>query len=641
MSSAARLLIAEAPDAHLRQARSELRFITCGSVDDGKSTLIGRLLYEANGLFQDQISTLERDSRRFGTTGDEVDFALLLDGLEAEREQGITIDVAYRFFSTPKRAFIVADTPGHKQYTRNMATGASNADFAVLLVDARRGLLEQTRRHAAIVSMLGIRHVALAINKIDLVKFSAEVFEEIAAAFRTFAEPLGFSSITPIPLSARFGDNIAALSPRTPWYAGPTLLALIETIEVERDRSDRPFRLPVQWVNRPSQNFRGFAGTIASGEIRVGDAVVAATSGHASRVARIVSFDGDLQRAAAGSAVTLTLEDELDIARGDVLAVPRARPIVSRRFAADIVWMDEEPGVERSAYLLKAGSATVPAVISKIASRLSVETLESEAADSLPLNGIGRIYVETTSPIAVDPYDDNRATGSFILIDRTTHRTVAAGMIRESLGAAQDIYTHAQDITPERRAFIKTQTPLVVWLTGLSGSGKSTIANLVERRLVAQGFHTMLLDGDSLRLGLNSDLGFDAISRTENVRRAGEVARLLHDAGLIVIAALVSPFRADRARVASLLPEGRFFEVFVDAPLDVCRERDPKGLYAKAEAGRIAHFTGRDQAYEPPTAPALTLRTDLESAEIAAERVVRLVLAQARRTLADIDGAQL
>ena len=637
---ATELLQAE-PNGLPRHERGELRFITCGSVDDGKSTLIGRLLYEANSLFQDQIATLERDSRRFGTTGGEIDFALLLDGLEAEREQGITIDVAYRFFSTGRRAFIVADTPGHKQYTRNMATGASNADFAVLLVDARRGLLEQTRRHAAIVSLLGIRHVALAINKIDLVAFSERVFEEIVSAFKAFAAPLEFASITPIPLSARFGDNVAAPSTRTPWYAGPTLLELLETIDVERDRSGQPFRLPVQWVNRPSQNFRGFAGTIASGGIRVGATVIAAASGQSSRVARIVTFDGDLERAVAGQAVTLTLEDELDIARGDVLAAPKARPIVSRKVAADIVWMDEEPGVERSAYLLKSGTASVPAVISRIESALAVETLESEAADSLPLNGIGRIHVETTSPIAVDSYDDNRTTGSFILIDRTTHRTVAAGMIRESLGASQDIHAHAQDITPERRAFIKTQTPLVVWLTGLSGSGKSTIANLVERRLVAQGFHTMLLDGDNLRQGLNSDLGFDALSRTENVRRVGEVARLLFDAGLIVVAALVSPFRADRARVAALLPEGRFLEVFVDAPLEVCRERDPKGLYAKAEAGRIKHFTGRDQAYEAPAVPALVLDTARESAEIAAERVVRLVTAHARGNPAGGEGAEL
>ncbi|ALK09822.1 sulfate adenylyltransferase subunit CysN [Blastochloris viridis] len=640
-TAAARAVIADAPAPLPHHKRSELRFITCGSVDDGKSTLIGRLLFEANGLFQDQIATLERDSRRFGTTGGEIDFALLLDGLEAEREQGITIDVAYRFFSTARRAFIVADTPGHKQYTRNMATGASNADFAVLLVDARRGLLEQTRRHAAIVSLLGIRHVALAINKIDLVGFSQEVFDEITVAFKLFAAPLGFALITAIPLSARFGDNVAAPSTRTPWYAGPTLLDLLESVDVEPDRGSQPFRLPVQWVNRPSQNFRGFAGTIASGEVNVGDVVIGAASGHSSRVARIVTFDGDLRRAVAGQAVTLTLEDELDIARGDVLAAPRARPTVSRFLAADVVWMDEEPGVERAAYLLKAGTATVPAVISRIASRLAVETLEREEADSLPLNGIGRIHVETTIPIAIDPYDDNRTTGSFILIDRTTHRTVAAGLIRESLGVAQEIHAHGQDVTPATRAFVKTQTPLVVWLTGLSGSGKSTIANLVERRLVAQGFHTMLLDGDNLRQGLNSDLGFDALSRTENVRRVGEVARLLHDAGLIVVAALVSPFRADRARVAALLPEGRFLEVFVDAPLEVCRERDPKGLYAKAEAGRIKHFTGRDQTYEAPVAPALVLRTDIESAQIAAEQVVRLVIAHARGAVPGGDGAQL
>jgi bifunctional enzyme CysN/CysC len=620
-----------ANDALAFERRGELRFLTCGSVDDGKSTLIGRLIADTSGLYEDQVAALREESRRFGTVGDgggnEIDLALLLDGLEAEREQGITIDVAYRFFATPRRAFVVADTPGHRQYTRNMATGASNAELAILLVDARKGLVEQTRRHAAIVSLLGIRHVVLAVNKIDLVGFDEARFREIEAAFAAFAAPLGFRSVVAIPLSARRGDNVAAPSARTPWYPGPALLAHLETVETGLEEAGTPLRFPVQWVNRPDGDFRGFAGTVASGRIAVGDRVVVAGSGRASTVARIVSFDGDLPAAAAGRSVTLTLADEIDVRRGDVLAEPRRRPTVSRRFAADLVWMDEAPAHAGRDFLLKIGTATVPATVSRIVHSLDIDSLDRAPAGRLELNAIGRVEIETAEPVAFDPYADNRQTGAFILIDRASLRTAAAGMIVGGLDAARDVHRHAETLTPAARAGLKGQVPRVVWLTGLPGAGKSTIANLVESRLAALGRHTMLLDGDNLRQGLNADLGFDPAARAENVRRVAEVARLMADAGLIVIVALVSPFRADRARAAALLPAGSFLEVFVDAPPEVCRRRDPKGLYARAERGEVANVTGRDQPYEPPEAPALVLRTAELSSDAAAERVVDLVLA--------------
>jgi bifunctional enzyme CysN/CysC len=606
--------------------RGELRFLTCGSVDDGKSTLIGRLINDATGLFEDQIKSLRDDSRRFGTTDDDIDFALLLDGLEAEREQGITIDVAYRFFSTPKRAFVVADTPGHQQYTRNMATGASNAELAILLVDARNGLVEQTRRHAAIVSLLGIRHVVLAVNKIDLVDFSMSHFQSIEAAFASFAEPLGFAAVVAIPLSARFGDNVATRSERTPWYSGPSLLQHLETVETGYEGVDAPLRFPVQWVNRPDGEFRGFAGTIASGRIAVGESIVVARSGQASEVARIVTFDGDLPAAAAGRSVTLTLKDEIDVARGDVLVQPKDRPAMSRRIGADLIWMDETPASVGQHFLLKIGTATVPATLTHVADTVVVETLHRQPASSLALNAIGRVHVETARPIAFDPYTANRHTGGFILIDRTTFRTVAAGMAAESLDRATNVHHHHEVVAPPVREAVKGQKSLVVWFTGLPASGKSTIANLVEAKLVAVGRHTMLLDGDNLRQGLNADLGFDVAARTENVRRVGEVAKLMTDAGLITIVALVSPFRADRERAAMLLPEGRFLEVFVDTPPEVCRQRDTKGLYAKASKGRVSNLTGRDQAYEPPSAPALVVRTTESTPNEAADQVVRLVL---------------
>lgn len=608
------------------QTRSELRFLTCGSVDDGKSTLIGRLINDATGLFDDQIKALKEDSRRFGTTGDDIDFALLLDGLEAEREQGITIDVAYRFFATARRAFIVADTPGHQQYTRNMATGASNAELAVLLVDARKGLVEQTRRHAAIVSLLGIRDVVLAVNKIDLVEFSETCFRQIEQAFQAFAAPLGFRSLVAIPLSARLGDNVAKRSTSTAWYVGPVLLDHLETVETAGGEQQAPFRFPVQWVNRPDSEFRGFSGMIAAGQVTKGDSVVVASSGRTSRIARIVSFDGDLPFASVGRSVTLTLADEIDVTRGDLLAEPRRRPSLSRRFAADLVWMDEAAALQDTRYLLKIATAMVPATITQVVDRLQVDSLEREPATELPLNGIGRVNLETAHAIAWDAYQESRQTGCFILIDRSTCRTVAAGMIVHGLDTATDVHRQAEDITPTVRAAAKGQKPAVVWLTGLPSSGKSTIANIVERRLVALGRQTMLLDGDNLRQGLNADLGFDAAARSENVRRVGEVAKLMVDAGLIVLVALVSPFRADRDRAAALVEKGQFIEVFVDAPPEICQQRDPKGLYAKAASGKVANMTGQAQRYEPPLDADLELRTDEITADEAADRIIALLM---------------
>lgn len=620
-----------ANDALPLNTRSELRLLACGSVDDGKSTLIGRLVNDTTGLFEDQIKSLQADSRRFGTLDDDaagIDYALLLDGLEAEREQGITIDVAYRFFSTARRAFVVADTPGHRQYTRNMATGASNAELAVLLVDARKGLLEQTRRHAAIVSLLGIRHVVLAVNKIDLIDFSEDRFREIAAAFDTFATRLDFRSVVAIPLSARLGDNVVGRSDRMPWYTGPTLLAHLESVETDPEAAAAPLRFPVQWVNRPDADFRGFSGTVASGRIAVGDTVVVAGSGRTTEVARIVSYDGDLATAPAGRSVTLMLKDEIDAGRGDLLSDPRNRPVVTRRLAADLVWMDETPALPGRRFLLKIGTATVPATLSRVVDTLDIDSLQRAPSTELALNTISRVEIETAAPVAFDPYAENRGTGAFILIDRATLGTAAAGMAVESVGPARDVHRHAETVAPALRAELTAQQPLVIWLTGLPGSGKSTIANLVERELAMLGKQTMLLDGDNLRQGLNADLGFDPSARAESVRRVGEVAKLMADAGLIVIVALVSPFRADRTRAAALLPEGRFLEIHVDAPVATCRQRDPKGLYARADQGKVADLTGRDQPYEPPEEPALVLRTAEETAEDSAERVVELVLAR-------------
>ncbi|HVP83433.1 MAG TPA: sulfate adenylyltransferase subunit CysN [Rhizomicrobium sp.] len=605
-----------------QEKKSLLRFLTCGSVDDGKSTLIGRLLYDSKLLFDDHLAALKKDSKKHGTTGDDIDFALLVDGLEAEREQGITIDVAYRFFATDKRKFIVADTPGHEQYTRNMATGASNSELAVILIDARKGVLIQTRRHAYIASLLGIRHVVLAVNKIDLVDFSQKIFDEIVAEFTQFAGPLGFQTQVAIPMSARFGDNVSEKSAKTPWYGGPTLIQHLETVDVETALAEKPFRLPVQWVNRPNLDFRGFSGTIVSGRVKPGDTIVVANSGRTSTVRRIVTMDGDLDEAVAGEAVTLTLADEVDISRGDLLASPGARPQVSDQFAAHMLWMAEDEMLPGRQYLLKIGTRTAPVTITALKHKVDVNTLDSLAAKTLQLNEVGYANLSSSQPLAFDPYVENRDTGGFILIDRFTNGTVAAGMMDFGLRRATNVHWQALDIDKFVRGEQKGQKPAVLWFTGLSGSGKSTIANIVERTLFAQGRHTYLLDGDNVRHGLNRDLGFTDADRVENIRRVAETAKLFVDAGLIVLVSFISPFRSERRMARGLVGEGEFIEVFVDTPIDVCMTRDPKGLYEKARAGTIKNFTGIDSPYEPPEHAELTLKTVGEDAETLAARTV-------------------
>jgi bifunctional enzyme CysN/CysC len=599
-----------------------LRLLTCGSVDDGKSTLIGRLLYEQQLIFDDHLSALKRDSKKHGTTGEDIDFALLVDGLEAEREQGITIDVAYRYFATPARSFVVADTPGHEQYTRNMATGASNAELAVILVDARKGLLTQTFRHSYIVSLLGIRHVVLAINKIDLVDFDEKTFRTIVANFLEFAKPLGFRSIEPIPISARFGDNVSSRSVRTPWFDGPHLLQHLEHVEVDEDRRSAPFRLPVQWVNRPHLDFRGFAGSIASGAVKVGDSVVVASSGRLTKVARVLSSDGDVDEASAGEAVTLVLADEVDIARGDVLTQPDARPEVADQFTAHVIWMSVEKLLPGRSYLMKIGAKTTPATVTELKHRIDVNSLEKLAGKTLALNEVGFCNLATTTPIAFDPYVENRETGAFILIDRFTNETAAAGMIAHGLRRATNIHRHDLTVSRDARAQIKHQRAAILWFTGLSGAGKSVIANLVEAKLHRRGVHTVMLDGDNVRHGLNKDLGFTAADRVENIRRVGEVARLMTEAGLIVLCSFISPFRAERTLVRDLAAPGEFVEIFVDAPLETVIARDPKGLYKRALAGEIKNFTGIDQPYENPETPDLVLESVSESPDALADKVI-------------------
>ncbi len=605
-----------------QEKKSLLRFLTCGSVDDGKSTLIGRLLYDSKLLFEDHLATLEKDSRKHGTTGDDIDFALLVDGLEAEREQGITIDVAYRFFATDRRKFIVADTPGHEQYTRNMATGASNSELAVILVDARKGVLTQTRRHAYIASLLGIRHVVLAVNKIDLMDFSHIVFESIVADFKKFAEALGFQTLVPIPISARFGDNVIAGSANTPWYKGPSLLHHLETIDVDTALSGKPFRMPVQWVNRPNLDFRGFSGTVVSGCVRQGDTVAVAKSGRTSTIKRIVTMDGDLSEAVAGAAITITLADVIDISRGDILCAPDGRPEVSDQVAAHLLWMAEEEMLPGRQYLIKIGTATVPAQVTALKHKVDVNSLEHAAGRTLALNEVGMVNLSLSQPIAFDAYKDNRDTGGFILIDRFSNATVGAGMIDFGLRRATNVHWQALDVNKEARAGQKGQKPAILWFTGLSGSGKSTIANIVERKLHAEGRHTYLLDGDNVRHGLNRDLGFTDADRVENIRRVGETAKLFVDAGLLVMVSFISPFRSERRMARELVGAGEFIEIFIDTPITVCMSRDPKGLYKKAKAGQIKNFTGIDSPYEAPENPELVIKTTDADAETHAAAIV-------------------
>jgi len=620
VSTDARAAVADYLQRH--ESKGQLRFITCGSVDDGKSTLIGRLLHDTRALLDDQLAALESDSRRHGTQGADIDFALLVDGLSAEREQGITIDVAYRFFGTDKRKFIVADCPGHEQYTRNMATGASTADLAIVLVDARKGLLTQTRRHSYIASLLGIRHVVLAVNKMDLVGYDQGVFEAIDAAYRQLAVQLGIDHVTSIPLSALKGDNILQASAATRWYRGPSLLQHLETVEVDAVRNDAGFRLPVQWVCRPDQNFRGFAGTVVSAPVRVGDEVVVLPSGQRSSVAAIVIADGDLDLARPGQAVTLTLADEVDASRGDVIAAAAAPPEVADQFAAHLLWMGGEQLLPGRSYWLKIGARTVGVQVTEIKHKVDVNTQDELAAKRLSLNEVGYCNLYLDQPIAFEPYERSREMGGFILIDRQSNGTVAVGTLDFALRRAGNIHWQHVDVDKHARARIKHQKPRCVWFTGLSGSGKSTIANLVEKRLLAMGQHTYILDGDNVRHGLNKDLGFTDEDRVENIRRVAEVARLMVDAGLIVLVSFISPFRAERRMARGMFGDGEFVEVFVDTPLQIAEARDPKGLYAKARAGRLSNFTGIDSPYEPPGHPEIVLATASTEAETLAGRVV-------------------
>ena len=621
-------LIAADIDTYLerQQHKSLLRFITCGSVDDGKSTLIGRFLYESKLVFEDHLAALEADSKKVGTQGGELDFALLVDGLAAEREQGITIDVAYRFFSTENRTFVVADTPGHEQYTRNMVTGASTADLAVILIDARKGILTQTRRHSYLVSLLGIRHVVLAVNKLDLVDYSQEIYETIDADYRAFAAELGITDVVSIPLSALRGDNVTEPSANTPWYDGPTLIRHLETVEVANELSEQPFRLVVQWVNRPDLDFRGFSGVVVGGTVRPGDPIRVLPSGTESTVSRIVTYDGDLDEAIAGDSITICLADEVDVSRGDVIATASAPPEVADQFETHIVWMSEDALLPGRRYLVKVGATTVGATVDHPKYQVNVNTLEHMAAKTLELNQIGIANLYLDRPIAFDPYVENRDMGGFIVIDRMTNNTIGAGLIHFALRRSTNVHWQAIEVDNRAHASLKHQEPAVVWFTGISGAGKSTIANIVERKLHAAGRHTYTLDGDNLRHGLNRDLGFTSADRVENVRRTAEVARLMADAGLIVLVSLISPYRAERDLARDLAGDVPFVEVFVDTPLDVAESRDRKGLYAKARRGELPNFTGIDAPYERPESPELHVATAECSAEEAADAVIQLLL---------------
>ncbi len=604
-----------------------LRFITCGSVDDGKSTLIGRLLYDSRQIFEDQLAALEADSKRVGTQGDAIDFALLVDGLAAEREQGITIDVAYRFFATEKRKFIVADCPGHEQYTRNMVTGASTADLAVILIDARKGVLTQTRRHSYLAQLVGVRHFLLAVNKMDLVGFDQRRFEEIVADYRDFARGIGIADVVAVPISGFLGDNVTVHSANTPWFAGPTLIEQLEAVSVDADAAaDQSFAMPVQWVNRPNLDFRGFAGQIASGAVMPGNPVRVLPSGRSASIARIVTMGGDLPRAVAGQSVTLVLDQEIDCSRGNVIAAADDAPTQSDQFEATIIWMADEAMVPGRAYGLKLGTQAVQASIKPPKYRVNVNTMQHMAAKTLELNDIGVAELATDQQLLFRPYDDNRTMGGFILIDRASNATVAAGMLHFSLRRADNVHWQALDVTRTQHAALKNQRPMLLWFTGLSGAGKSTIANLVEKKLHRMNRHTFLLDGDNVRHGLCRDLGFTEVDRIENIRRVGEVAKLMVDAGLIVLSAFISPFRADRELVRAMLPPGEFLEIFVDTPLEAAEARDVKGLYAKARAGELKNFTGIDSPYEPPEQPDIRIDTTAMSAEEAAERIVNRIL---------------
>ena len=618
-------LISSDIDAYLKahENKSLLRFITCGSVDDGKSTLIGRLLYESKMIFEDQLTALEQDSKKVGTQGENIDFALLVDGLAAEREQGITIDVAYRFFATEHRKFIVADTPGHEQYTRNMATGASTADLAVLLIDARQGVLTQTKRHAFIASQLGVRHIVLAVNKMDLVDYSEKVFNEIDDDFKTFADQLDIPNLHAIPVSALAGDNVVDGSRYMPWYEGPSLLGYLEGVDVEAEETSLPFRMPVQWVNRPDLDFRGYAGRIAGGIVRPGDDVRVLPSGKQSKIARIVTMDSDLDEAVSGQSVTLTLTDEIDISRGDVIAPSETPPEISDQFDTTIIWLSEEPMLPGRSYRMKTSSRLVSATVNAPKHKTDVNTLQKLPAKTLQLNEIGNCTLAVDRPIAFDSYNENRQTGSFILIDRMTNNTVGMGMINFPLRRAANIHWQNLDINKAANAEQKGQSPAVLWFTGLSGSGKSTIANEVQRRLFASGRHSFILDGDNVRHGLNRDLGFTDADRVENIRRVAEVSKLMVDAGLITLVSFISPFRAERELARNLMEEGEFIEIFVNTPLSVAETRDPKGLYKKARAGNLKNFTGIDSPYEAPENPEIEINTDDMSVEDAAERVIK------------------
>ena len=610
------------------QNKSLLRFITCGSVDDGKSTLIGRMLYDTKMIFDDQLSALEQDSKRSGTQGEEIDFALLVDGLAAEREQGITIDVAYRFFSTENRKFIVADTPGHEQYTRNMITGASTADAAVILIDARKGVLTQTRRHSYLAHLIGIQTIILAVNKMDLVDWSQETYDAIVSDYRDFANQLGIKTFQPIPVSGLAGDNVATSSQNMAWYDGPPLLELLESVDVESSElRSKPFRLPVQWVNRPNLDFRGFSGLIASGTVKPGDAIRISASGQTSTVARVVTADGDLAEASAGQSVTLTLTDEIDASRGDVISAAAAPAEVADQFEVTLVWMQDDELLPGRPYWVKLGARLVQGTVTNIKYKVNVNTLEQTAAKTLCLNEIGVCTVSLNRPVEFDPYSDTKDLGGFILIDKMSNATVGAGLIHFSLRRSQNIHWQALEVNKTSRSEIKHQKPAVVWFTGLSGAGKSTIANQVEKKLLAMGRHTYLLDGDNVRHGLNKDLGFTDVDRVENIRRVAEVSKLMADAGLIVLVSFISPFRSERRLARDLMEDGEFVEVFVDVPLEEAERRDVKGLYKKARAGELKNFTGIDSPYEPPENPEIHIHSAKLSAEEAADQIIDKLLA--------------